>query len=182
MANHPLFFYIRKENKMLEQWIKIKSDFIGHHRFANASQMSPAISFLENTHRHKFLIEFQIQVFHDDREIEFFILKNQIDSFLTGLAQTMTAEKNSRNSCEQIGKMIINYVKKLYPSRRKMIVEVSEDGESSAIVNYTPDQNKKENHDPNIKTQKENFFNNPDISSIDLKKEILSIFSKIFKQ
>ena len=55
----------------------------GIHNFPNASQIAgPEVKFLEYPHRHMFGIEAKKRVYHDNRDIEFIMLKRSINSYL----------------------------------------------------------------------------------------------------
>lgn len=120
---------------MINTYIKIRTDFEGFHRYPNAGSIDPRISFLENEHRHLFKVEIKISVTHDDRELEFFLVKWALKSYL---------ENTSLNnqSCEMIAKDILyNHLIPLYGDQRYYEIVVSEDGESDGIVEYKSNNN-----------------------------------------
>ena len=114
----------------LNTFIKVRTQFQGFHYYPNASSIDERIKFLEYEHRHLFKVEVKISVTHDDRELEFFLVKWDLEEFI----------KNGQmhhKSCEMIGKDILIYLKSKYGERYYEIT-VSEDGESDGIIEYTP--------------------------------------------
>ena len=114
-----------------ETFIKIRTEFEGFHYYPNAGSIDPRIKFLENEHRHMFKVEVKISVTHDDRELEFFLVKWALNEFIK------SGDQNHK-SCEMIATDILN--KHLLPTygERYYEVVVSEDGESDGIVEYKP--------------------------------------------
>ena len=114
---------------MLNTYIRVRTQFEGYHYYPGAGDIDPRIKFLENEHRHIFKVEVTISVTHDDRELEFFLTKWAIESFIQ--------EKNyNHKSCEMIGKDILEFLRKTYGDDRYYNIVVSEDGESDGIVEY----------------------------------------------
>lgn len=99
----------------------------GIHRFPNCPFTE--VSYLENPHRHVFHIKAYVKVSHDNRDVEFIILKHKIKSFLYDeyFDSQLRLFDFDTMSCEQIAKAFIS---KFDLSR----CEVSEDGENGAIV------------------------------------------------
>lgn len=116
---------------MEKRYIVVRNQFEGFHYYPGASQVDPRISFLEDRHRHLFKVKVKIEVFHGDRELEFFLVKWAIASFIT------SSEMNNK-SCETIAEDILDFVQLQYGSNREVEVTVSEDGESDGIVHYVP--------------------------------------------
>lgn len=120
---------------MMKSFIKVRTQFEGFHYYPNAGEIDPRIRFLENEHRHLFKVEVKIAVTHLDRELEFFLVKWALESFIRG------GNQNHR-SCEMIAEDIL--INHLYPSygERYYEVVVSEDGESDGIIEYVPGEAK----------------------------------------
>lgn len=111
-------------------YIKVRTQFEGYHFYPNAGKIDPRIQFLENEHRHIFKVEVKISVGHLDRELEFFLVKWNIESFLK-------ESKMNHKSCEMIATDILEgCLIKSYGANRYYEVTVSEDGESDGIVEY----------------------------------------------
>lgn len=111
-----------------ETFIYVNLQREGIHKYPAAIDL-PGVEFLAYPHRHVFHIKAQIQVFHDDRELEFILVKRWIES----LYGNGTLELNNQ-SCEMIARELINAIGSKYGYERKISVDVSEDGENGAIV------------------------------------------------
>jgi hypothetical protein len=114
-----------------KSYIKVRTDFEGYHFYPNAGDIDTRIGFLENVHRHMFKVEVKIEVEHDNRELEFFLVKWALQEFISG-------GNMNHKSCEMIAREIINH--HLIPKygNRYYEVVVSEDGESDGIVENIP--------------------------------------------
>lgn len=88
------------------------------------------VSFLGYPHRHIFHFRVDIEVFHDDRELEFIQFKRWLES----LYQTNTLQLNYR-SCEMISDDLSVLIKDKYPDR-KFKISVSEDNENGSYAEY----------------------------------------------
>ena len=88
------------------------------------------VSFLGHPHRHIFHFKVGIQVFHNDRDIEFI----QFKRWLEKLYSAGTLELDYK-SCEMIADDIYNQIAVRYPDR-KVTIEVAEDGENGTIIEY----------------------------------------------
>jgi 6-pyruvoyl-tetrahydropterin synthase len=111
--------------------MKVQTQFEGLHKWSGA----PEDSFLRNYHRHLFKVSVKIEVRHDDRELEFFDVKQKLDDFI----DYHFAKQDFEASCEMIAKHIIDFCLLSLYDERRFEVEVSEDGENSGIVIYQPD-------------------------------------------
>lgn len=113
-------------------FIKVRTQFEGFHYYPNAGAIDPRIKFLEYEHRHMFKVEVKISVTHDDRELEFFLVKWALTAFLQD-------NKMNHKSCEMIAREILNYhLIPMYGDQRYYEIVVSEDGESDGILEFTP--------------------------------------------
>ena len=114
-------------------WIRVRTNIEGFHCYPDASRIDPRIQFLENMHRHIFEISVKMTVTHLDRELEFFLVKWNLQDFLAN----RTTPHNK--SCETLASEILwDHLIPQYGSDRKYEVVVSEDGESDGIVEYLP--------------------------------------------
>ena len=109
------------------KYIKIKTEFEGFHKYENAPE---EVKFLRNLHRHIFKVEVKIEVRENDRELEFFIVKRNLNR----LIEQYKRESEETDSCEMVAEYILDYLEATYRARR-IQVEVSEDGENSGIIN-----------------------------------------------
>ena len=88
------------------------------------------VSFLASPHRHIFHFRVCIDVFHDDRELEFIQFKRWLES----LYGSNILELNYK-SCEMIADDLYLQIATKYPDR-DVWIEVSEDGENGCSVEY----------------------------------------------
>jgi len=107
--------------------IKIRTQFEFVHCWKDAPE---EVQFLRYLHRHDFLVSCEIEVFHNDRELEFFMVLHRLEHFIEAV---MIPNCDVTTSCEQFAQQIFQYLIDTY-GKRKIKVEVSEDGKSSAIV------------------------------------------------
>ena len=110
-------------------WVTFKRE--GIHRFpAAATDPKLAdVAFLANEHRHIFHFNVSIEVFHNDRDIEFIQFKRWLESLYQG-----TLELNFK-SCEMISDDLYEVIASRYPER-DIEITVSEDGENGATIRY----------------------------------------------
>ena len=88
------------------------------------------VSFLGYAHRHIFHFRVAIDVFHDDRDIEFIQFKRWLEKMYNeGTLQL------DYKSCEMIADDMYKEIKQKYP-KRDVRIEVSEDGENGCEIYY----------------------------------------------
>lgn len=88
------------------------------------------VSFLGYIHRHIFHFKVELEVFHDDRDVEFIQFKRWLESlYADGTLQL------DFKSCEMICDDLADSINNKYPNR-KMTITVSEDGENGATCSY----------------------------------------------
>lgn len=87
------------------------------------------VSFLGTPHRHIFHFRVGIEVFHNDRDIEFIQFKRWLERLYQG-----TLELNYK-SCEMISDDLYEVIASRYPNR-DIEISVSEDGENGCTVKY----------------------------------------------
>ena len=88
------------------------------------------VSFLASPHRHIFHFRVAIDVFHDDREIEFIQFKRWlVNLYISNILQL------DYKSCEMIADDLYVQIAQKYPDR-DIHIEVSEDGENGCSVEY----------------------------------------------
>ena len=89
------------------------------------------VSFLGYPHRHMFHFRVSIEVFHDDREIEFI----QFSRWLQRLFSEDVIALDYK-SCEMIADEMFLAIRTKYGSNREVHIEVSEDGENGCVVTF----------------------------------------------
>ena len=92
------------------------------------------VSFLGYPHRHMFHFKIAIEVFHDDREIEFI----QFKRWLENLYGKGVLELDYK-SCEMMATDLYQQISEKYP-KREVTIEVSEDGENGAVITWPADR------------------------------------------
>lgn len=107
----------------LTRYINVKTQFIGFHKYEAAPDV---VAFLKANHRHVFKIQCTIEVTHDDRELEFFMVQNKLDMEIVPFIQLKPL-----GSCEMIAEDILKGLFHAYGKDRAYAVDVSEDGENS---------------------------------------------------
>ena len=117
---------------MIKRWIEVTFRKAGVHYYPGCDtmpQLEP-VAYLANRHRHLFHFTIQVEVFHNDRDLEFIMLQEE----LLGLFDKGTMNINGK-SCEMLAEELVEYITNKYPSR-DVNVKVSEDGENSGIIEF----------------------------------------------
>lgn len=116
-------------------WVTFRKE--GIHRYP-AAETDPLlatgdeydVSFLGYPHRHIFHFKVWIDVFHNDRDIEFIQFKRWLENlYATGVIQL------DYKSCEMIADDLYVQIAQRYPGRA-VTIEVSEDGENGCTIEY----------------------------------------------
>ena len=88
------------------------------------------VSFLATPHRHIFHFEVSIEVFHNDRDIEFIQFKRWLENqYSQGILAL------DYKSCEMISDDLYDVIATRYPDRN-VVIQVSEDNENGATIVY----------------------------------------------
>ena len=90
------------------------------------------VSFLASPHRHIFHFRVSIDVFHNDRDIEFIQFKRWLESLYNG--QNSVLELDFK-SCEMIADDLYVQIADRYPNRN-VSIQVAEDGENGCLIHY----------------------------------------------
>jgi hypothetical protein len=90
------------------------------------------VSFLASPHRHIFHFRVWIDVWHNDRDIEFIQFKRWLESLYSGNNSVLELDFKS---CEMIADDLYIQVAGRYPGRAVWI-EVAEDGENGCLIKY----------------------------------------------
>ena len=112
-------------------WVKFAKEGIHKYPAALTDPNLEDVSFLGYPHRHMFHFKVEIEVEHDDRDIEFIQFKRWLES----LYADGTLELDYR-SCEMISDQLASTIKHKYPNR-DLIITVSEDDENGATCHYS---------------------------------------------
>jgi hypothetical protein len=90
------------------------------------------VSFLANPHRHMFHFRVSIDVFHNDRDIEFIQFKRWLEALYNSSSSVLALDWKS---CEMIADDLYDQIAERYPNRA-ITIEVSEDGENGCSISY----------------------------------------------
>lgn len=104
-----------------------KTRFEGQHHWYDAPL---PVKFLRTPHRHVFHVKLTVKVSHNDRDIEFILMKRALENYI---------EEEIRHldrSCEQYASLIAKWAVLKY--NHPATVDVSEDGENGATVSLDP--------------------------------------------
>lgn len=125
----------------LETMVGIRFDIEGMHSYPDAAKNhGEGVLFLEFPHRHRFFFNCKKRVNHDNRDEEFILLKNRVESYIklnTPIIGGTVIYDFGNQSCEQIAKKVL----KQFDFEE---VEVSEDGENYAVVKKVPEDGENE--------------------------------------
>lgn len=122
-------------------WVTFQKE--GIHRYP-AAETDPAlktggyddVSFLAYPHRHIFHFRVEVEVFHNDRDIEFIQEKRFMESLFSGGVMSIDYK-----SCEMLAEELFNdHLKARYRNAcRRVNIEVSEDGENGCRITFDKD-------------------------------------------
>ena len=90
------------------------------------------VSFLGFPHRHIFHFRVWIDVFHNDRDVEFIQFKRWLEKLYSGDQGVLSLDYKS---CEMIADDLYLQIAERYPNRAVWI-EIAEDGENGALIKY----------------------------------------------
>ncbi len=118
-------------------WITFRKE--GIHKYP-AALTDPAlatgdhydVSFLGHPHRHIFHFRVWIDVFHNDRDMEFIQFKRWLENLYSGDQSVLSLDYKS---CEMIADDLYIKIAARYPERAVWI-EVAEDGENGCLIKY----------------------------------------------
>jgi len=88
------------------------------------------VSFLGYPHRHTFHFKVQIEVFHNDRDIEFIQFKRWLENLYKDDVLQLDYQ-----SCEMISDALYTQINSRYPGRF-VVIDVAEDGENGCQIVY----------------------------------------------
>jgi len=94
------------------------------------------VSFLGYPHRHIFHFRVSIDVWHNDRDIEFIQFKRWLESLYSEESNCLRLDYKS---CEMIADDLYLRIANRYPDRN-VVIEVSEDGENGCAITYNTHQ------------------------------------------
>lgn len=115
--------------------IQVRTKFEGVHCYPGAPD---EVAYLREPHRHIFGVCVEVEVFDEDRELEFIMLKHMVDGYISNWAIRKNCCELGTSSCESIAINIYKSISKsVYRAdERFWKVTVDEDGENGASVEY----------------------------------------------
>lgn len=116
----------------VKRFITVITQFEGFHAWPQAPD---EVEFLRYKHRHLFGVSVTLEVMHNDRELEFFLVKKKVDELID-----LLVDKEDVGSCEMCASQLATALHQVYD--RFVSVTVSEDKENSATVIIKKEENK----------------------------------------
>lgn len=119
-----------KRNAKRMVWVTFQRE--GMHRYpaAHTDPRLEEVYYLGYDHRHIFHFKIGLQVYHNDREVEFIIFKH----FCEELYDSYVLHLDNK-SCEMICDDVYDRIARKYPDR-DVVISVSEDNENGAEIYY----------------------------------------------
>lgn len=112
-------------------WVTFQKEGIHKYPAAATNPALQSVSFLGYDHRHIFHFRVELEVFHDDRDVEFIMLKRELENLYSdGTLQL------DYKSCEMMARDLYDYINSKYPDRAVRI-EVSEDNENGCRLYFS---------------------------------------------
>jgi hypothetical protein len=124
-------------NRVMEQaqrqiWITFRKEGIHKYPAALTDPALADVQFLGYPHRHMFHFRVWIDVFHNDRDLEFIQFKRWCESLYSSDNSVLSLD---HKSCEMIADDLYIQIASRYPGR-VIHIEVAEDGENGALIRY----------------------------------------------
>ena len=114
---------------MLQRHIEVSFQKEGVHKYPAAltDPKLKEVEFLGYPHRHMFHFHVKLEVFHNDRDVEFILFKRELEKFYE------TRMNLDFKSCEMLAEELILLLQTRYPNR-DITTRVYEDG---AVLEYS---------------------------------------------
>ena len=113
-------------------WITWQREGIHKYPAALTDPQLADVQFLGYPHRHMFHFRVWIDVFHNDRDLEFIQFKRWCESLYNSDNSVLSLD---HKSCEMIADDLYIQIAQRYPGR-VVHIEVAEDGENGALIRY----------------------------------------------
>jgi hypothetical protein len=124
--NAKYYLFEQVENTCSKKFIWVTFQREGIHSYPDAPN---EVAYLRNPHRHMFHFRVELEVFHNEREIEFIMFKHQLEELYNYGWQL--SDKSCETIAEEIEKFIL--IEHAY-SNRAYSITVSEDNENGATI------------------------------------------------
>jgi len=93
------------------------------------------VSFLGYPHRHIFHFKVWLEVFHDDRDVEFIQFKRWLERLYSEVDSSSSVLQLDYKSCEMIADDLASEIQAMYPNRW-LKISVAEDNENGCEMEY----------------------------------------------
>jgi hypothetical protein len=120
------------EHAQRQIWITWQKEGIHKYPAALTDPALADVQFLGYPHRHMFHFRVWIDVFHNDRDLEFIQFKRWCESLYNSDNSVLSLD---HKSCEMMADDLYIQIASRYPGR-VVHIEVSEDGENGALIRY----------------------------------------------
>ena len=120
------------EHAQRQIWITWQREGIHKYPAALTDPALADVQFLGYPHRHMFHFRVWIDVFHNDRDLEFIQFKRWCESLYNSDNSVLSLD---HKSCEMMADDLYIQIATRYPGR-VVHIEVSEDGENGALIRY----------------------------------------------
>ena len=120
------------EKAQRQIWITWQKEGIHKYPAALTDPALADVQFLGYPHRHIFHFRVWIDVFHNDRDLEFIQFKRWCESLYSSDNSVLSLD---HKSCEMIADDLYIQIASRYPGR-VVHIEVAEDGENGALIRY----------------------------------------------
>jgi len=117
---------------MIKRWIEVQTIKEGIHRYP-AAETDPHlldVKYLSNEHFHYFYITVKIEIFHNDRCLEFQQFRRYIESLFSENIMSLDFK-----SCEMIAESLHEIISRDFPNR-EMKIRVAEDNINAAELEF----------------------------------------------
>ena len=116
------------------RWVTFQKEGIHRYPAAVTDPKLESVSFLGHPHRHIFHFRVEMEVFHDDRDVEFIQAKRWMESWYADGTLALDFK-----SCEMMAKELFTKCNQQWPDR-DYVIEVSEDGENGCRMYFEKPQ------------------------------------------
>ena len=120
------------EKAQRQIWITFRKEGIHKYPAALTDPALADVQFLGYPHRHQFYFRVWIDVFHNDRDLEFIQFKRWCESLYNSDNSVLSLD---HKSCEMMADDLYIQIATRYPGR-VVHIEVAEDGENGALIRY----------------------------------------------
>jgi hypothetical protein len=121
-----------KDEAKRQIWVTFQKEGIHKYPAALEEPHLADVSFLGYPHRHIFHFRVSIDVWHNDRDIEFIQFKRYLEALYSGEQNCLSLDYKS---CEMIADDLYLRIADRYPNRN-VIINVSEDNENGCEIHY----------------------------------------------